>query len=305
MSPTSHRSGDPRADRRAEYAESYARSGDPAAAADLMRQAVELAPRWSLGRMRLAAFLEETGERSEAAAVLRAVLAEDAADPYGASLRLAALGEAPVPVAPPPAFVAGLFDQYAAGFDAALVGRLRYGVPAELLAAIRTVAGERRRFARALDLGCGTGLMGERLRPLVGRLEGIDLSPGMLDKARAKRLYDRLAAGDILEADGGPFDLVTAADVLTYLGDLEPVFAHVAALLAPGALFAFSVEAEDEAGTYALRPSLRYAHAPKLLAEIARRHGFETVLERRLVLREDRGEPVPGAILVLRRPLAR
>lgn len=304
MSQDPHRSGNPLADRRADYAESYAGARDYAAAADLMRQAVDLAPRWTLGRMRLAAFLEETGERDGALALYRAVVAEDEADPYGAGLKLAALGAAPVPDAPPPAFVAGLFDQYAEGFETALVKRLGYRVPDLLFEAV-LAQGESGRFGRAMDLGCGTGLMGERLRPVADVLHGIDLSPGMLEQARRKRLYDHLAEGDVALArapDGAPYDLVTAADVLTYLGDLAPVFARARALLVPGGLFAFSVEADDGAqGGYALRPSLRYAHAPAALVALLDSEGFALLSERREDLRRDRGEPVRGALIVARR----
>lgn len=298
-----HRSGDPRADRRADYAESYAKSGDHAAAVDLMRQAVELAPGWTLGRMRLAAFLEEAGDRDAAGAVYAAVRAEDEADPYGAGLKLASLGRAPVPVAPPPAFVAGLFDQYAEGFEAALVKRLGYRVPDTLAEAIRDVAGGRR-FAAVLDLGCGTGLMGERLRPICDRLEGIDLSAGMLQRARRKKIYDRLVEGDILDAWADKavrYDLVTAADVLNYLGDLAPVFARVASVQKSGDLFAFSVEADDGADGFALRPSLRYAHAPAHVVALLDAAGFAPRSQRRAELRQDRGEPVAGALFVAER----
>ncbi|WP_062217280.1 class I SAM-dependent DNA methyltransferase [Aureimonas sp. D3] len=304
MSQDSHRSGNPLADRRADYAESYAGARDYAAAADLMRQAVELAPGWTLGRMRLAAFLEETGERDEALSLYRAIVGQDEADPYGAGLKLAALGAAPVPGAPPPAFVAGLFDQYAEGFETALVKRLGYRVPDLLFDAVMAQCPEER-FARAMDLGCGTGLMGERLRPVCAALHGMDLSPGMLEQARRKRLYDHLAEGDVALAeapDGALYDLLTAADVLTYLGDLSPVFARAARLLSPGGLFAFSVEADDEAeGGYALRPSLRYAHAPAALAAQLDAAGFVLLSEWREELRRDRGEPVRGALLVVRR----
>jgi predicted TPR repeat methyltransferase len=299
-----HRSGNPLADRRADYAESYAGTRDFAAAADLMRQAIELAPGWTLGRMRLGAFLEETGERDAALALYRDALAENAADPYGAGLKLAALGAAPVPDAPPPAFVAGLFDQYAEGFETALVQRLGYRVPDLLFEALMAQSPSGR-FGRAMDLGCGTGLMGERLRAVTRTLHGIDLSTGMLDKARRKRLYDHLAEGDVVETqapDGDAYDLVTAADVLTYLGDLAPVFARVASQLSPGGLFAFSVEADDAAETGpVLRPSLRYAHAPAALAALLEAAGFALLSERREELRRDRGEPVRGALLVARK----
>ncbi|WP_062204493.1 class I SAM-dependent methyltransferase [Aureimonas sp. AU12] len=299
-----HRSGDPLADRRADYAEAYAKARDFAAAADLMRQALALAPGWTLGRMRLASFLEEAGAREEAGTVYAQVAAGNADDPYGAGLKLAALGLAQAPAAPPPAFVAGLFDQYANGFETQLVERLGYRVPDLLFATLAEVADEPLHFVRALDLGCGTGLMGERLRPVCDRLEGIDLSVGMLEKARSKRLYDTLTECDVLAAGKGhegSYDCVAAADVLTYLGDLAPVFAHVATLLAPGGLFAFSVEADDEAAGFTLRPSLRYAHAPAELARLLMLAGFEPLLEQRAELRRDRGEPVLGAIIVARR----
>ena len=97
----------------------------------------------------------------------------------------------------------------------------------------------RRRWYRAADLGCGTGLMGPLLRPHVsGRLEGVDLSQGMVDKARAKGCYDHLAVEELVAyLDGsagqegvqcggsGGYDLLVAADVFVYIGDLGPVFA--------------------------------------------------------------------------------
>ena len=297
------RSGHPLADRRAAHAEALAKNGDPVAAADLMSQALELAPDWMLGRMRLGAFLQAAGRREEAVAAFRAVLAADPADPLGAELTLAQLGVAPVPDAAPAAFVAELFDTYAAEFDDALVHRLAYVVPDALLALVREAAGEEVRVDAALDLGCGTGLMGERLRPLTKRLVGIDLSFGMLEKARRKGLYDALVQGNVADPSIVPaerFDLVAAADVLIYLGDLAPVFALVAARLAPRALFAFSVEADETAQPFRLLPSSRYAHAPAAVARRLGEAGLELVASRRLVIRLDRNEPVDGLVAVAR-----
>lgn len=297
-----HRSGDDLADRRAEYAEAYAKAGDLAAAADLMAQAVERAPGWLLGRVRWGEFLAEAGETEAAGAVFREALGQDEADPYGARLKLARLGAEPVPDAPSPSFVAGLFDQYADGFEDALVRRLDYRVP-DLLLDLLNEAAPGARFRAALDLGCGTGLMGERLNPACDRLDGIDLSAGMLDKARRKRLYDTLMEGDILAAPRpatAPYDLVTAADVLTYLGDLRPVLAHAATLQGTGGWLAFSTEFADEETDFVLRPSLRYAHAPAYLRAALAEAGYAVVRETAETLRRDRGEAIAGTLIVAR-----
>ena len=91
-------------------------------------------------------------------------------------------------------------------------------------------------FAHALDLGCGTGLAGVAFRDCVERLEGIDLSPGMVAEARAKGIYDALHVGEVVAhlkaATDRQFDLILAADVLVYVGDLAPLFLEVARVLA-------------------------------------------------------------------------
>ena len=77
------------------------------------------------------------------------------------------------------------------------------------------------------DLGCGTGLCGLLLRPAGRDAGGVDLSPAMIEKARARGVYDRLEAGDLVEAmKKAPrsFDLLVAADVFIYVGDLAPTF---------------------------------------------------------------------------------
>ena len=306
MNQTYNGSGDPLADRRADYAARLAGEGDLAAAADLMRQALERAPRWSAGWMTMGGFLERAGDSSGAADAYRSAADQDDADGQGARLRLALLGAAPAPATAPPAFVRGLFDQYADRFDASLVGRLGYDGPAQILAALRDVAGDDRDFGEVLDLGCGTGLMGAQLRDRAGRLTGVDLSPGMLDKARRKRIYDRLFEGDIAAYDPGEtrFDLVTAADVLIYVGDPRRLVAVVAALLAPGGLFAFSIETHTGAEPYLLGPSLRFAHAPAALEGLLATEGMEVLRSVPVTLRQDRGQPVAGRIIVAAAPAA-
>ena len=137
--------------------------------------------------------------------------------------RYGALGAAPTPEAMPADYVRTLFDDYAPRFDRALVERLGYDAPERLAASLGTL-GERR-FAHALDLGCGTGLMGAAIRSRVDRLTGFDLSQGMLKRAAARGVYARLAAGDVVArmetAPENGVDLVLAADLVPYIGALQ------------------------------------------------------------------------------------
>lgn len=298
MKPLQAPSGDVLADRRADYAEMLFAAGDRAAAADLMRDALELAPDWAAGWFRLGEMREAAGALEAAAEAWQTALRLDPADRLGAALRLALIGRAPQADAPPSAFVEALFDQYADSFDAALVEKLAYRVPALLADAIHMQGG--RIFDLALDLGCGTGLMGEMLRPFARRLDGIDISARMLAKARRRGIYDRLEKADIqnLRYEAGRPDLIAAADVFMYLGALERVTAAVTGLLAPGGLFAFSVERLAGQGDFALLPSRRYAHSEPYLRRVLEESGMEALWLEEQVIRQDRGEPIVGLIVV-------
>lgn len=291
MIPLLLSSGDLIADRRADYAEVLLPT-DPAAAADLYAQALELAPGWAAGWFRLGEIRAEAGLAGAEAAFEHA-LALDPADRLGAALQLDMLRDRSLADRMPSAFVETLFDQYAAKFDTALVDQLGYRAP-QLLAA--WIAG---RHARALDLGCGTGLMGAALRDRVGYLEGWDISSRMLQEAAAKGVYDRLAKRDLsaLAPQPAAWDLITAADVFAYLGALEPIVGWVAAALRPGGTFVFTVEAHDGPEAYVLRDSRRYAHAQSALAALLDAAGF-TATFRRTTLRMDRGQPIAGLFVL-------
>jgi predicted TPR repeat methyltransferase len=160
------------------------------------------------------------------------------------------------------------------------------------------------RFGRALDLGCGTGLMARALRDLCGGIRGVDLSPRMAALARATGLYEEALAGDLvayLEAqpEGGA-ELVVAADVFVYLARLEPALAAAARALEPGGLLAFSVQ--DASGDEpVLGDDARFAHPPSYLRRAAREAGFAPALIEAASTRQDRGAPVPGLVAVLER----
>lgn len=291
-------SGDILADRRADYAEMLFQTGDYAAAAELMIGALELAPGWVMGWFRLGELHEAAGATELAVEAWRMTLKLDPDDRSGAALKIELAGGAPASAAPPGAYVEALFDHYAGTFDQSLVEKLGYRVPELLAQAIRG-RGDRR-FEAVADLGCGTGLMGEKLRPFADDLEGHDISAAMLKKAEAKGLYDRLVKSDLQTLVLPPkrFDLITAADVFMYVGALDQVFKAVAAALAPGGLFAFSVERNDAAQDFVLRSSRRYAHSQAYLLRLLASDGLTLATFGSATIRMDRGEPIEGLIVV-------
>lgn len=300
--PLDTSSGDPHADRRADYAEMLAADGQAAEAAEVMLGALELAPGWAFGWFRLGEMQEAAGDGRAAAEAWRMAQSLDPADHAGAALKLALIGAAPQPERPPSAFVETLFDQYAQKFDRSLVETLGYRVPDLLFAAIRRV--HPGHFASAVDLGCGTGLMGEKLRPICRSLAGYDISAAMLAQAQAKKVYGRLEKADLqdLPFPGEPAELITAADVFMYLGRLDGAFAGVAAMLAPGGLFAFSVEVHDGAGDFVLRETRRYAHGISYIRAGLMRTGLALIALNKETIRRDRGVPVAGLVVLAGKP---
>lgn len=208
------------------------------------------------------------------------------------------------PVQVPGNALANLFDRYAETFDAHLQGQLQYRAP-ELLAEAIGAARADDRLLDILDLGCGTGLCGPLFKPIASSLAGVDLSPNMIEKCKARNVYDRLGVGDLvatLNDNPRAFDLLVAADVFLYLGDLSPAFEASAKALRPAGLLAFSVEAGGGDRYHLQRKTLRYTHAEPYLKRLASIHGFEEVSFHTVVLRVENEKPVAGYAIVLRWP---
>jgi predicted TPR repeat methyltransferase len=194
-----------------------------------------------------------------------------------------------------------LFDQHAPEFEESLVDRLGYRGPAIVMDALAAVNGGQLRFGSVLDLGCGTGLMGAAIRPFCDWLAGVDLSPAMTAKARGKGIYDRLAADELSEHlaahAGAQYHLVLAADVFVYCGDLAPIAAGVAHVLAPGGQFAFTVETYDGSGIR-LQPTLRYAHGVAHVRAAIERARLQLDYLEPIPARREKNEWLPGLVVI-------
>ncbi|AZP11650.1 tetratricopeptide repeat protein [Undibacterium parvum] len=216
---------------------------------------------------------------------------------------LATLGVGATPVTAPSAYVRQLFDQYAGHFDQHLQTVLGYQLPALLDAAIT-----RQRPAQqlaTLDAGCGTGLCGPYLRPYSHSLSGVDLSEKMLEQAAQTSLYDELTCAELsvyLMKQPARFDLIMAADVLVYIGDLAALFAAAKLALRSGGLFAFSVEqgSATQSEDFYLQASHRYAHSGTYVQRLAHQHGFSIAEMQAAIARQDQGADIDSWVVVLK-----
>jgi predicted TPR repeat methyltransferase len=271
----------------------------PDEALKALDQALALDPTLAEAWSQRGSVLRDAGQYVEAARCFEQALAHGGDETlhrfYLASVRA---GEA-TPAQPPRAYVEALFDEYADDFQSHLIQHLKYQAHETLLAPLR-VGGQR--FPLVLDLGCGTGLCGQLIRPHADAVDGVDLAQAMVEQARASGAYRRVEQGDLLgflRSQTEPADLVIAADVFIYVGALDEVFAAVRQRLHPGGCFAFSVELAGDGQDLQLRPSLRYAHSPAYVERLAKAHGFQVRQTWQAPLREDQRKPVMGLYVLL------
>ena len=296
-------SGDMIADRRFEFARDLQLKGDLVAAADLIAQAVELAPNFASAWFTLGEIREQLGQHDEAIAAFHQARAADSDDRHGASLRLMRLGAEQLSDMPQ-AYVQALFDQYAPRFETSLVGDLGYRGPALLFRAVLAVRAAARKpafFKRAIDLGCGTGLAATAFAKEVDRFTGIDLSPRMIERARATGHYAELEVADMVQGlrskPDASADLILAADAMVYVADLAPVLAEVSRVLAPGGLLAFTVETHRGEGVV-IGGGLRYAHSAPYVRASVEAAGLKLSQCEDLSARNEDDVPAPGLVVV-------
>ncbi|WP_298398374.1 tetratricopeptide repeat protein [uncultured Azonexus sp.] len=276
----------------------FGRSGNHAGALTAVDKCLAAAPGHAEAWSTRGSLLREIGRYEEAAEAFRKAIAHGGDNELN-RYYLASVSTAAQPTTPPASYVQALFDDYADDFQQHLLGSLRYQGHRTLTEPLLRAG---KRYPVAVDLGCGTGLCGEQLLPLVDHIDGVDLSGAMLEQARARNIYRRLEQSELnafLAARQEAADLFIAADVFSYVGDLDGSFAAIRRLLKPGGCFAFTVEQLAAADGFALQPCLRYHHSETYIRRLAEKHGFRVQDLSIHPLRYDQERPIPALYVYL------
>lgn len=276
----------------------YLHGSNPAAASKAARRARLADPGLPESAGRLAQALVAEGRIDAGRAWYERYLLLDPTDRVGVGRDLARRGGIETGQAMSPAFVAGVFDGYASNFDTHLTGTLRYVGPRVLAGMLDSLSVGL--VDRAVDLGCGSGLSGLGLRRFATHLTGVDLSAGMLERARERGVYDALHRAEIvswLEREAVGFGIAMAADVTSYLGDLAPFFQAVANALAPGGLLAMTVHEQGE-GDFGIVEGETYSHSWAYVERVARAAGLGFKGLERGAMRVEKKTPLPTLFLV-------
>jgi len=269
---------------------------------DALRKALELDPKLTRAYERLGVVLYALGRLDEAAEVYSRWLEVEPENVKARHLQSACSGM-DVPERASDGYVAEIFDAFADSFDEKLA-KLDYRAPALIAEAVAAL-GAPTAGADVLDAGCGTGLCGPLLRPYARTMVGVDLSGGMIEKAKALGVYDELVVdelGRFMAARPERFDLIVSADTLVYFGKLDAVLAIAARALRAGGALAFTIEALAGGNEpFVLQPHGRYAHSR---AYVESSIAAAALVVRRLepaVLRMENRAPVDGLLVLAER----
>lgn len=262
------------------------------------RRAIELRPGDSVAYHGLSRSFYRAGRIDEAVAVYHEWLSVDPENAVARHMLAACTGSAR-PERASDNYVRDIFDAFAGTFDQVL-DQLGYRAPALIAEYLDRVVPATDATLVIADAGCGTGLCADFLRRRATRLVGVDLSAGMLARARTRKAYDELIESELaawLASRPHEFDLIVSADTLCYFGALDQALAGAARALRPGGRVVFTVErAADAVADYDLDPTGRYSHAESYVRQVLAAAGLESIAVEHVVLRRERGLEVKGLL---------
>jgi predicted TPR repeat methyltransferase len=275
--------------------------GDMAGAETAQAEGIRRFPDRARGHLLMARLKSTLGRADDALGHFRDCLRLDPANAEAAFV-LAAMGEGDAPPTPPDGYYAGLFDYYADFFEWHLTEKLGYCGHQLIRDRIAADLGAPAGRLETLDLGCGTGLCAAEVLPWLSAVDGIDIAPKMVANATKRGIYRHLetaSALDFLNGRQAAYDLVTAADLLGYIGEPRPLISAVRQALRDGGHFCFTAEL-GQVESFGMGAHIRYVYNPDFLGSAAREAGFETVSEAVGTMRRDGDEPIRVTVMMLR-----
>ena len=262
------------------------------------KQAICLMPGYAEAYYNLGAMHREQCRIDEAILNFRQVIALQP-DSHSAKHILAALTGEKTATAPQD-YVERLFDNYAAKFDNSLVDNLEYQTPKAISEMVLNNT-KVNLLGSVMDLGCGTGLLGEEIKNFCGYLEGIDLSAKMLNEAKKKKIYNKLIKKDILtylSTESLNFDYFVATDVFVYIGDLSDIFRLIKYRNKKGGKLVFSTEDYD-GKDFCLRQTGRYSHSKRYIQNLCEQYGYQLSKFKTSNIRKDNNKYISGGLYLL------
>lgn len=200
-----------------------------------------------------------------------------------------------------PDYAKNLFNNYALYYEQHMKGQLNYSIPQHLGRTLHQL--ELIQVDRALDLGCGTGLSGIVLREVCKHLTGVDIAEKMISHAKEKGIYDSLIhaeAIDFLKENHQHYDLIVAADVLPYFGDLTILFQSISEHTNADGYFIFTTEISEEE-PWTLQTSARFNHSPDYIKNLASQFQFTILKQEKVPARIQNQQPLNVMLYVLKK----
>lgn len=267
-------------------------------------KALVINPDFSRAHYNLGQSLMTRGDREGAISCFEEVLKLDAGDlRAGAEFSLAHLGVLQAPARTPETHMKEYYKsrtwwwrQLGTGDDQAD----DYQGHALMSEALK-VALKGRTHLAILDGGCGTGILGRFLRPYASHLDGIDLSPEMLEVARQEGLYDNLVEGELghcLSQGDQRYQVVVSAAVLIHFSTLNVIFSKIWDALDNEGTLALTLFVDDECEDFAIQSSGFFAHNPDYVKRVGLDSGFALTHEEHGVHELLDAQEVTGAVYV-------
>ena len=150
-------------------------------------------------------------------------------------------------------------------------------------------------IGKILDLGCGTGLVGQAFKSAENKFTGVDISQKMLDMAALKNAYTDLIKDDIvhfLHTSNLKFNFIIALDVVEYIDDFTDMIIQM-----KHTPFVFTIEnASEKVTDFQLDASGRYRHNPQYIRNQLADAGYKNITSYPLILRQENGTDVNGTL---------